>query len=184
MLAFISLITKKYTIEILLVPCYRLYSFVRQTYKHNTTHCVILDKHLFKWKWEYLFSDKTVYSQFMFDRITRNLRYKFKMKNALFWIRDNHCIFFKTDNVNEIFEACMLCNTVFWTHVQCSNSVKWQHVLREERKVEKNLKGRVNLKTKVLKRTIIYQKRRAIRQTHKTTHAPLSITKMAVAQIK
>jgi hypothetical protein len=57
-------------------------------------------------------------------------------------------------------------------------------MLREERKVEKKQTDKVNVKTKVLKRTIIYQKRRTIRQTHKTTHAPPFITKMAVPQIK
>jgi hypothetical protein len=40
---------------------------------------------------------------------------------------------------------------------------------REERRVEKKQMEQVNLKTKCWKRTIIYQKRRAIRQTHKTT---------------
>jgi hypothetical protein len=61
--------------------------------------------------------------------------------------------------------------------------VEPQHVLPQVRGMEYKQTDQVNLKTKLLKRTIIYQKRRAIRQGHNTL-APSFATKMAVPQNK
>jgi hypothetical protein len=61
--------------------------------------------------------------------------------------------------------------------------VEPQHVLPEVRGMEKKQTDQVNLKTKLLKRTIIYQKRRAIRQGHNTL-TPSFATKMAVPENK